>query len=147
MPVKGIRARRVRRLLGAVGLFSVVTVATLAGRGAAQPAVPQPLLETPGCGRVTVAPTPPAATVRDNGVTVPVVAFIPPTVFIWVDHLGVASRVTTNTGCAPRSDDRFLVELGGRPDAATAAPAASADEVMAQRFSGDWREPGRWHEL
>jgi hypothetical protein len=147
MPVKGIRARRVRRLLGAVGLFSIVIVATLAGRGAAQPAVPTLLLETPGCGRATVTPTPPAPTVWDNGVSVPIVAFIPPTVFVWVDDLGVASRVTTNTGCAPRSGDRFLVELGGRPEAAEAAPAASAAEVMAHRFSADWREPGRWHEL
>jgi hypothetical protein len=51
-------------------------------------------------------------------------------------HLVAAA---TNTGCAPRPTDTFLI--GDR--AATEAETAAA---LASFRSGDWRAPGAWHD-
>ena len=47
---------------------------------------------------------------------------------------------STNTGCAPRSGDTFVV--GDR-----AATEAEATAAVAAFRAGDWRVPGAWHSV
>lgn len=91
------------------------------------------------------APDLAAAVVSGDGAAVPVALFIPPTVFIRVDDRGAPAALMTNTGCAPRSSDRVLVEIDANH--AIAASPALVDAVVAVSFDGDWREAGRWHEV
>ena len=105
-----------------------------------------PLVQAAGCAEpMPPAPPEPApAMVSGGGAAVPVVLFIPPTVFVRVDDGGAPTALMTNTGCAPRPSDRVLVEIDANH--AIAASPALIETVMALSFDGDWRESGRWHE-
>jgi hypothetical protein len=116
-----------------VGLVGVITAG--AGGLAAADEASTALVERAPCAAPT--PLPPVTDARTDGATT--VRFRVASVV----HLRVSDArpvaASTNTGCAPRSTDAFVV--GDR--AATDAEAAAA--VGAFR-SGDWRTPGTWHD-
>jgi hypothetical protein len=86
------------------------------------------------CATPTPLPVPPET--RSTGETA--ISFqVAPLVRLRVTSEGPIAAAT-NTGCAPRATDGFVV--GDR--AATAAEAAAA---IAAFRSGDWRTPGAWH--
>ena len=146
MPIDGDGARRARRLVGLLLLVAGIGSTTMAFAAGSSPSI-EVLVEGPGCDAPPAAASPPPpATLTPDGAAVPVVLVIPPTVFIRVDTHGAPDEVTTNTGCAPRPTDRFLIELDGGPEA-VGAPVALVDAVMAQPFGGDWRSAGTWHEF
>jgi hypothetical protein len=94
---------------------------------------PTPLVQAASCA----APTPlaPVDGSRSDGATV--VSFqVLALSRLRVDE-GKVVAASTNTGCAPRSSDRFVV--GDR--LATSAEAAAA---LAAFRSGDWTTPGAW---
>jgi hypothetical protein len=64
---------------------------------------------------------------------------VAPTTRILLDADGAVVAVSTNTRCAPRPGDVFVV--GDRP--ATAAERSAA--LAAGAGAGDWREPGAWN--
>ncbi|MEY2477228.1 MAG: hypothetical protein QOG87_2543 [Actinomycetota bacterium] len=136
MPIEGIGARRAQWVVGLVVLtVGIVSATVVASAGASTSAA---FVEGPNCDAPPpTIPHAPAGTI---------VFFNPPTVFVRVDADGSPAQVTTNTGCAPRTSDRFLIEIGGGPEA-VGAPSELVDIVMALTFSGDWRETGRWHEV
>jgi hypothetical protein len=145
MPIEGVGARRAR---WAVAVF-VLTAGTVSAAvvTSADATTGVALVEGPACDAPPPSIPPlPAATITAEGAAAPMVLFIPPTVFVRVDGRGDPEHVTTNTGCAPRRADRFLVEIHGGPDA-VGAPSGLVDAVMALPFGGDWRETGRWHEV
>src|SRR5688572_25513015 len=115
MAVGEVRARRARRLFGAVlvaGLGAAGIVTTVG----AETSPPAPLVEASGCGRSEVSmPALPQATAEGDHATAPIILIIPPTTFIWIDDDGTARKVATNTGCAPRPDDRFVAQHHGDP--------------------------------
>jgi hypothetical protein len=125
------------------GLVAAAVVLTLSGSVAALAATPadaprtapSPLVEAVSCS----APAPVTATpaVATDGPTV-VSIEVPALTRLRVEG-GTVVAASTNTGCAPRSSDRFVV--GAR--LATAAEAAPALAVR----TGDWTVPGSWHRL
>ena len=98
-------------------------------------AAPLRLIELPTCA----APTPPPAVTgaRSSGATT--VSFaVPATARIRLAR-GIPVAASTNTGCAPRSTDTFVV-------GARLATAAEAAATVAAFRTGDWRTPGVWHQ-
>ena len=120
------------------GLVAAVVVLTLSGSVSALAATsdgaPVPtIVEAATCA----APTPIAAPdgSRTDGATA--VSFqIPALTRLRVEG-GAVVAVSTNTGCAPRSTDRFVV--GER-----FATPVEVEAALALR-TGDWRTPGAWH--
>ena len=121
-----------------------VTIAVIVG-GLSAGAETAPLLEGDECDApVVIAPPSPAAPVlAGGGAAVPIQMEIPPTVFVRLDASGAVDEVMTNTGCAPRRTDRFLVERDGRGDGIV--PAHLVEAILDGPATGDWRTPGGWH--
>jgi hypothetical protein len=118
-----------------VGLLAVATALALTGSVSAIAAAdePTPLVEAASCA----APTPlaPVDGSRSDGATV--VSFqVSAVTRLQVDG-GQVVAAATNTGCAPRSTDRFVVGVR------LALPAETAAALAAFR-SGDWTTPGAW---
>lgn len=111
-------------------------------RAASEPGGPSgavsPLVEAPSCA----APTGevPVIDLREGQT---LVSFdVPATTRLQVStSTGAVSAVATNTGCAPRGDDLFVV-VGSPGRAATGVERAVA---LSAGGAGDWREPGTWH--
>lgn len=97
------------------------------------------LTEDPTCGTATTppsvssAPSKPGAEATSQVVTVTV----PATVIVRIDRFGRVIAATTNTGCAPRPDDAYLLHL---PDGTYAD--ASAEQFAAVSWRGDFSAPG-----
>jgi hypothetical protein len=150
MPIDGVAARRGPRLFGvALLVLSSSTLLVVVATSVAAARQPDVLVQAPTCD--LPPPGPPSLPSPAPGSAGPsldalVVVVIPPTVFINVDNEGRPARLTTNTGCAPRFSDRFLVQAGDGPTAFMAS-ADTIDAVMARPFTGDWRTPGAWHEI
>lgn len=82
------------------------------------------------------AGAPPATAAPAAGQTV--VSFtVPSTTRLRVEQ-GAVVAAATNSGCVPRTGDRFLV--GDRP-----ATAAEEGDALDAFTSGDWRVEGAWH--
>ncbi|MCU1372768.1 MAG: hypothetical protein JWO68_54 [Actinomycetia bacterium] len=118
------------------GLLAVAVALALTGSVSAMAAADErpTLVEAPACA----APTPLAAVdgSRSDGATV--VSFQVPALTRLRVEGGRVVGAATNTGCAPRPSDRFVV--GDR----LATPDEAAAAVTAFR-SGDWTTPGAWH--
>jgi hypothetical protein len=107
------------------------SVSTLAGASDDAPA--PALVEAATCA----APTPLPAVDGSPSNAATVVSFqLPAMTRLRVDGARVVGAAT-NTGCAPRSTDRFVV--GDR----LATPVEAAAAVAFR--SGDWTTPGAWH--
>jgi hypothetical protein len=123
--------RRRGLLAFAVALPLTGSVSTLAGASNDNPA--PALVEAATCAAPTLLP--PDDGSRSNGATT--VSFeVPAVTLLRVDGARVVGAAT-NTGCAPRSTDRFVV--GDR----LATPVEAAAAVTFR--SGDWTTPGAWH--
>ena len=144
MPIGDRGATRAR--IGAALLTLVVfagSASALVASAAAEPA-PVPLLESSPCPSAQADPPEPGpAVLAGGGAAVPLVVSIPPTTFVRLDGSGTPTEVMTNTGCAPRATDRWLVERDGRGDGIVPAPVIAS--LLDQPATGDWRQPGVWH--
>lgn len=123
--------RRVAALLAAP-LTALLIAGILAVGASAAPA--QPLVERASCARPTGEPPAQPSLPGSTLVTFDVGA----TAWLRLADDGSVAAVATNSGCAPRPEDAFVV--GGR----AASPAEVADALSGFR-SGDWRSPGTWH--
>jgi hypothetical protein len=112
----------------ALGLTGALTGATSAGASA--PA----LVELGTCAAPT--PLPASTAARSDGATR--VSFQVPAVARLRLRSGRPSAAATNTGCAPRATDHFVV--GERP-----ATSGEVSAALATFRTGDWRTPGSWH--
>jgi hypothetical protein len=150
MPIDGVAARRGPRLFGvALLVFTSSTLVVVAATSVAAARQPDVVVEAPACDLPPPAPPslpPSAPDSAGTSVDSLVVVVSPPTVFINVDDQSRPTRLTTNTGCAPRSSDRFVVQVGDGPEVVMAS-AEMIDAVMALPFTGDWRTLGAWHEI
>lgn len=138
---------RRRTLWAATLVLFGVTILAAVQVTAAQPSgdrgsrVDEPLVELATCAGL---PAPAEEDESADDVVRPgsdiVVRFVvPATTRVEVEQ-GAVVAATTNTGCAPRPDDVFVVVPSNR----LATPAERADAL--QRFqSGDWRQPAIWH--
>jgi hypothetical protein len=117
----------------AIGLLGAVGSTTSATAGAGEPA--PSLIELASCA----APTPLPATTDERSDGATQVSFQVPAVVQLRVGAGRVTAAATNTGCAPRATDRFVV--GDR--LATAGESAAA---LAAFRTGDWRTPGVRHD-
>ena len=121
----------------------VVGACTLAfggpmARAASEPdaSAPAPLVEASTCA----APTGevPVVDLREGQT---LVSFdVPAITRLQVSAGGSVAAVATNTGCAPRDDDVFVVLPSGRP-----ASAQERAVALSLAGAGDWRESAAWH--
>jgi hypothetical protein len=98
--------------------------------------VPTPLVEAPSCAAPTPVAAPDGARSTDGATRVALQ--VPAVTRLRVEN-GAVVAAATDTGCAPRPTDRFVV--GARP----ATPAEVAAALGAA--TGDWTTPGTWHPL
>lgn len=122
-----------RRLALLVTLAAVVAAVTGAAPAGAR--AHSVLVQAASCGA-------PAATVAGGASTgstgSTAVSFtVPATTWLRVRH-GRVVGAATNTRCAPRPTDTFVV--GGRPAAAAEIAAA-----LGRFRTGNWTTPGHWH--
>jgi hypothetical protein len=124
-----------RRALVVALVGTTASIAVFAPAAPAAAPTRPPLVEAAACA----APTPVAAPdgSRSDGTT-QVSVQVPAVARLRVVD-GVVVAAATNTGCAPRSTDRFVV---GERDAPPAEVAAALHVT-----SGDWTTPGAWHPL
>jgi len=125
-----------------VGCACVVAFGGPIARAASEPggSAPPPLVEAPSCA----APTGevPVIDLREGQT---LVSFdVPAITRLQLAAGGSVAAVATNTGCAPRSGDVFVVV----PSEGVDGRAASAEEraaALSLAGAGDWREPATWH--
>jgi hypothetical protein len=121
-----------------LAVFVAAAVVSLTGgagslAASAAPAAPDPLVERATCAAPTGAARQGASGPGETRVTFDVA----PLARLEVDGSTLVAAMT-NTGCAPRPTDTFVV--GARP--------ATGDEVAAALVTfttGDWRQPGVRH--
>ena len=125
-----------------LGCACIVAFGGPMARAASEPGAgtPAPLVEAPSCA----APTGhvPVLDLREGQT---LVSFdVPAITRMQLSSGGSVAAVATNTGCAPRSGDVFVVVASEGVE----GRAASAEEravALSLAGAGDWREPATWH--